>query len=195
MRWVTSAPGTRPSHSAEIVSRSPGNTANPHGVTKDQVGLDKVANLAPDDLPLSKAAMVAVADRLEDALGDVGSRNETEPLGRDRVEISEVGLAIRGTPGAMYRLARGIVFPENSGFVSQGGGFNVSVTSAPGTRPSHSAEIVSRSPKSALPANRVIAAFDSRSAAPPGRCIAWRAALSFPRTAASSPRAAASTSP
>ena len=38
------------------------NKSNPHGVTKAQVGLDKVQNLAPADMPVSTAQATAIAD-------------------------------------------------------------------------------------------------------------------------------------
>ncbi|WP_298962259.1 tail fiber domain-containing protein [uncultured Methylobacterium sp.] len=120
--------------SAAVVSAHTGNTANPHGVTKDQVGLDKVANLAPDDLPLSKAAITRFAGKADfgdldtisaEWLGLVPGADVTQRILK-AISDGDLTKPIRGTPGAMYRLARGIVFPENSGFVSQGGGFNVS---------------------------------------------------------------------
>jgi hypothetical protein len=39
-----------------------GNTSNPHKVTKVQVGLDNVQNLAPADMPVSTAQATAIAD-------------------------------------------------------------------------------------------------------------------------------------
>ena len=39
-----------------------GNTSNPHKVTKAQVGLDNVQNLAPADMPVSTAQATAIAD-------------------------------------------------------------------------------------------------------------------------------------
>lgn len=39
-----------------------GNKSNPHNVTKVQIGLDKVQNLAPADMPVSTAQATAIAD-------------------------------------------------------------------------------------------------------------------------------------
>lgn len=40
------------------------NTSNPHGVTKDQLGLDQVENISPKDMPISDAVQ-AVFDSME----------------------------------------------------------------------------------------------------------------------------------
>ena len=63
----TAYPGNKGKETTDNLNLHTSNTSNPHQVTKEQVGLGNVENLAPSDLPISDAAQEAL-DSLKDTI-------------------------------------------------------------------------------------------------------------------------------
>lgn len=87
--------------------------ANPHGVTKAQVGLGNVANLAPADLPLSSAATSALADKAPIAsptftgtpmAPTASAGTSTEQIATTGFVSSAIATLIDSAPGALDTL-------------------------------------------------------------------------------------------
>lgn len=65
----TAYEGSKGKATTDKVNSHIANKSNPHGVTKAQVGLDKVENLAPADLPISTATQSALDSKVDKVPG------------------------------------------------------------------------------------------------------------------------------
>ena len=70
-----------------------GNTSNPHNVTKAQVGLGNVDNLAPADMPVSTATQTALNDKV-DKTGDVMTGSLTATTLTAGTDTDVIGTAL-----------------------------------------------------------------------------------------------------
>lgn len=91
----TAYPGNKGKKNAEDITRHIADQTNPHNVTKAQLGLDKVDNVADVDKPISKATQNALDDKVDKVTGKGLSTNDFTNDLKFKLETS---LSIRRMP-------------------------------------------------------------------------------------------------